>query len=99
MLRGEQTPGELKQRTERLHAFASLGEVEQTLDGLIERELVARRPRQPGQKEQRYAQLLGEEQPSAATPAVEAPGGDLTSRIAALEERVAQLEAALSERV
>jgi uncharacterized protein len=99
MLRGEQTPGELKQRTERLHAFASLGEVEQTLDGLVERELVARRPRQPGHKEQRYAQLLGEEQPSAATPAVEAPRGDLTSRIAALEERVAQLEAALSERV
>ena len=99
MLRGEQTPGELKQRTDRLHAFASLGEVEQTLDGLIERELVARRPRQPGQKEQRYAQLLGEEQPGEATPAVEATSGDLASRIAALEERVAQLEAALSQRV
>jgi uncharacterized protein YceH (UPF0502 family) len=61
MLRGVQTPGELKQRGERIHAFADLSEVHQTLAGLIERELVARLPRRPGQKEERYAQLLSEQ--------------------------------------
>jgi uncharacterized protein YceH (UPF0502 family) len=59
MLRGPQTPGELKQRTERLHEFASLDEVEGTLRKLIERELAARLPRRPGQREERYVQLLG----------------------------------------
>jgi uncharacterized protein len=59
MLRGPQTPGELKQRTERLHAFAGLEEVENTVLGLIERELAAGVPRRPGQREGRYAQLLG----------------------------------------
>jgi uncharacterized protein len=59
MLRGPQTPGELKQRTERLHPFAGLEEVDATLDGLIERGLVTRLPRRPGQREERYAQLLG----------------------------------------
>src|SRR5688572_2851825 len=52
MLRGPQTPGELKQRTERLHAFESPADLESVLDGLIERELVARLERRPGQKEQ-----------------------------------------------
>jgi uncharacterized protein YceH (UPF0502 family) len=59
MLRGSQTPGELKARSERLHRFASLDEVQGTLDGLIERALAARLPRRPGQKEERYEQLLG----------------------------------------
>jgi uncharacterized protein len=58
MLRGAQTPGELKQRTDRLHPFADLAAVEDTLERLIDRELVARLPRRPGQKEQRYVQLL-----------------------------------------
>ncbi|MGA7704566.1 MAG: YceH family protein [Solirubrobacteraceae bacterium] len=61
MLRGAQTPGELKQRGERIHAFDGLDEVHSTLSGLIERELVARLERRPGQKEERYAQLLGED--------------------------------------
>ncbi len=61
MLRGPQTPGELKQRTDRLHPFASLAEVEETLERLIERELAVRLDRRPGQKEERYAQLLGGE--------------------------------------
>ena len=61
MLRGAQTPGELKQRTQRLHPFADLAELEASLDGLIERELVERLPRQPGQKEQRYRHLLEDE--------------------------------------
>jgi uncharacterized protein YceH (UPF0502 family) len=58
MLRGPQTPGELKQRTERMHAFPDLGGVHDTLGRLIERGLVARLERRPGQKEERYAQLL-----------------------------------------
>jgi uncharacterized protein len=59
MLRGPQTPGELKQRSERLHPFAGLEELEDTVRGLIERNLVAGLPRRPGQREGRYAQLLG----------------------------------------
>ena len=58
MLRGAQTPGELKQRTERLHPFASLKELDGVIERLIERELVARLPRRPGQKETRYRHLL-----------------------------------------
>ena len=59
MLRGPQTVGELKQRTERLHRFGSIAEVAETLDGLTQRELVARLERRPGQKEERWRQLLG----------------------------------------
>lgn len=64
MLRGPQTPGELRGNAARLHEFAGLDEVEQTLNGLISREpdpLVARLPRQAGQKEIRFAQLLSGE--------------------------------------
>jgi uncharacterized protein len=64
MLRGAQTPGELKQRGERIHAFAGLEEVHATLVGLIGRELVERLARRPGQKEERYTQLLGEPESS-----------------------------------
>ncbi len=60
MLRGPQTPGELKQRTERMHPFADLASVQETLGRLIERELVRRLERRPGQKEERYEQLLQE---------------------------------------
>lgn len=59
MLRGAQTPGELKQRSERLHRFADLAAVHDTLTRLIGRGHVAELPRQPGQKEERYVQLLG----------------------------------------
>jgi uncharacterized protein len=85
MLRGAQTPGELKQRTERLHSFASLAELEETLGDLIERELVARLPRRSGQKEQRYAHRLGDEEVPHEAPT------------ASLEERVARLEAQMAE--
>jgi uncharacterized protein YceH (UPF0502 family) len=99
MLRGPQTPGELKQRTERLHPFSSLDEVEAVLGGLIERELVAHLERRPGQKEARYAQLLsGEEEPSAVAAAV-APlehMDDSADRVTALEQRVARLEETLA---
>jgi uncharacterized protein YceH (UPF0502 family) len=59
MLRGPQTPGELKQRSERLHPFAGLPDVQETLERLLERELVVRHPRRPGQKEDRFEQTLG----------------------------------------
>ena len=58
MLRGAQTPGELRQRTERMHRFGE-EELEATLAALEERELVRLLPRRPGQREQRYEQLLG----------------------------------------
>ena len=62
MLRGPQTPGELKQRSERLHRFEDLDAVEATLARLIERGHAERLDRQPGQKEERYRQLLGGEE-------------------------------------
>jgi uncharacterized protein YceH (UPF0502 family) len=91
MLRGAQTPGELKQRAERLHRFAELADVHSTLDELGRRELVERLDRRPGQKEERYRQLLGEDAhddhgatPLAAAPPREASPG-LEARVAALE--------------
>jgi uncharacterized protein len=59
MLRRAQTPGELKQRSERLHAFSDLGTVQAALERLLKRELVVRHPRRPGQKEDRFEQVLG----------------------------------------
>jgi uncharacterized protein YceH (UPF0502 family) len=90
MLRGAQTPGELKQRTERLHRFEGLPEIQQTLDGLTRRELVERLDRRPGQKEERYRHLLGGDQPAgaiAADPALASTltGPDLEARVAAVE--------------
>ena len=61
MLRGPQTVGELKRRTERLHQFESLAEVDETLNALARRDLVTRLDRRPGQKEERWAQLLSGE--------------------------------------
>lgn len=69
MLRGAQTPGELKQRVERLHAFEDLAAVQRTLEDLIEREYVERLERRPGQKEERYRHLLGGGEGSEAGPA------------------------------
>jgi uncharacterized protein YceH (UPF0502 family) len=71
MLRGPQTPGELKQRAERMHPFAGLDEVNGTLGDLIARGLVEGRGRRPGQKEDRYAQLLEVE---ASDDAPDLPG-------------------------
>lgn len=61
LLRGQQTAGELRSRTERLCSFENLEEVLQYLDNLAEIGFVAKLPRQPGQKEQRFAQLLSGE--------------------------------------
>jgi uncharacterized protein len=75
MLRGPQTPGELKQRAERQHPFAALEEVHLTLTRLIERGLVRRLERQPGQKEERYLQLLGEGADGSGSDSALAAGG------------------------
>ncbi len=95
LLRGPQTPGELRGRTERMHRFEEIGDVLAGLQKLMERELsiAAVLPRQPGTKESRYAHLLSgpvEAAPLAAAPpahASSAPGDD---------ERIAQLEAAVA---
>jgi uncharacterized protein YceH (UPF0502 family) len=86
MLRGPQTIGELKQRTERLHAFGSTAEVDQVLHELAQRELVARLGRRPGQKEERWAHLLGSDE------APEPRADPLEERLRRLEERVEALE-------
>ena len=98
MLRGPQTPGELKQRSERLRRFDSVPEVTETLEGLARRELVVRRERRPGQKEDRYAHLLGEEGSDSergVTPAVDDRYTDLEARLARLEAAFEQLSARL----
>jgi uncharacterized protein len=72
MLRGPQTPGELKQRTERMHAFGDLPALRLTLARLIERRLVRRLDRRPGHKEERYMQLLADsdaDDPTTSDPA------------------------------
>lgn len=98
MLRGPQTPGELKQRAERLHPFASLPEIEEVLRGLADRGLVTQRERRPGQKEDRFAQLLGgEDEASTASPPLEPVSDSLAERVARLEEQVAALRGALDE--
>jgi uncharacterized protein YceH (UPF0502 family) len=106
MLRGSQTPGELKQRTERMHVFGELSAVRATLERLIERELVAREDRRPGQKEERYTQLLGEDAAEQDAPVHDglvapAPAGtaldDLRDRVSRLEHEVEQLRAAMRD--
>ena len=70
LLRGPQTLGELRGRTDRMAEFSSLEEVEEELDGLAARDepLVARLPREPGRKEMRYAQLLAGDTGAVAAP-------------------------------
>jgi len=105
MLRGVQTPGELKQRSERMHPLGDLEEVLGTLERLTERGLVEAVERRPGQKEERYAQLLGASPEDIEAPAGEAEEGpeaaagqdleELERRVAALERRVSELQARL----
>jgi uncharacterized protein YceH (UPF0502 family) len=109
MLRGRQTSGELKQRSERLYDFADTAALDATLEGLMHRELVSRLPRRPGQKEQRYEQLLGgssgepeapEEEREQLHVSAPAPIDDvliarveLSTRVEHLEREVADLRA------
>jgi uncharacterized protein YceH (UPF0502 family) len=100
MLRGPQTPGELKTRGDRLYPFSTLEDVHRALASLVERELAERLPRRPGQKEERYVQLLGGA--DAPAPSVAAAENSHDDRVEALEHRVARVEdelAALRERL
>jgi len=105
MLRAEQTPGELRLRTERYHDFESVEAVEEVLDGLERREqpLAKRLDRRPGEKESRYQHLLGRassemtpdqprSEPSTGRPTTVGEIKALRERIEELEERVAELE-------
>jgi uncharacterized protein len=75
LLRGPQTPGELKSRTERMAPLNSLADVERVLGELTDRGYVRRLGRRPGQKEDRFAQLLGGDDADPLTPATdEVPG-------------------------
>jgi uncharacterized protein len=96
MLRGPQTPGELRARTERMYQFESGEELDRTLRELIERELAASLPRRPGERGQRYKHLLaaGEEEPVEPLPAP-APEPPARSHDGGLGERVGRLEAEL----
>ncbi|HLJ01960.1 MAG TPA: DUF480 domain-containing protein [Solirubrobacteraceae bacterium] len=104
LLRGPQTPGELKARTERMAQIAGLDELEQILGRLTERGYARRIARRPGQKEDRFEHLLGGAAPQAAyeppppTPAPEVPRYEppapplrdgLASRVEALEREIA----------
>jgi uncharacterized protein YceH (UPF0502 family) len=102
LLRGPQTPGELRGRAERMHRFDEIGEVLAGLQKLMEREpvLVAVLPRQPGTKESRYAHLLSgtvEAAVAAENSFVRREGGMIAGADAGLEARVVQLEATVAE--
>ena len=103
MLRGPQTPGELRQRTERLHRFPDHDSLEQVLSELGERDYVIQLDRRPGQKEQRYRLLTDEDeedetpeppQPDTRHPTPDAPSD---ARLERLEDEVAQLRAELAD--
>ncbi len=98
MLRGPQTPGELKQRVERLYPYGSTEEVEKTLELLAEHELVEKLPRRPGQSQDRWQQLLGgrEAERSTNVESVDSTQSPLEERVARLEAQVAALERALA---
>jgi hypothetical protein len=99
LLRGPQTPGELRGRTERMHRFEDLTEVQSTLQRLMQHDppLVRVLPRQPGTKESRYKHLLAGDVEDAAdvaqapSPASVASNSYDTDRIAHLENEVSNL--------
>jgi len=104
LLRGPQTPGELRSRTDRMYRFEALEDVVSTLDRLAQRDPPLARilPRQPGTKESRYTHLFSGEPPEqpnverALSPAI-ASSNSNPDRLAALEEEVSRLRADLSE--
>jgi uncharacterized protein YceH (UPF0502 family) len=100
LLRGAQTPGELKTRTERLHAFGELGEIERTLDALIDAGYVERLERRPGEKQVRYRELFtsdGDSDDSSTAPVVGLSG--LPSAAPAISAQPAVAEGDLAQRV
>ncbi|WP_330982060.1 MULTISPECIES: YceH family protein [Enterobacterales] len=97
LLRGPQTPGELRSRAQRMHEFGDTTEVENALEHLAAREdgpFVVRLPREPGKREQRYMHLFsGEVDLSATAPESASPASnDLAGRVEALEAEVADLK-------
>jgi hypothetical protein len=98
LLRGPQTPGELRGRTERLHRFDEISDVLAGLQKLMEREppVAAILPRQPGTKESRYAHLLSGPVESITLP-VATGAADLPAPNPAHEDRIVRLEAAVEE--
>ena len=100
LLRGAQTPGELRGRAERMYRFEELEDVHSTLDRLSQREppLVTVLPRQPGTKESRYMHLLSETSPPEEAAVPRAPSSSAADdRIAHLESEVAELRRELTE--
>jgi uncharacterized protein YceH (UPF0502 family) len=104
LLRGPQTPGELRSRADRMHKFEDLGIVQSTLQRLMKREppLVTVLARQPGTKEARYAHLLSGEveapPQNSAAAGISAPGGASGGeRIARLEARVDNLQSEITD--
>jgi uncharacterized protein YceH (UPF0502 family) len=102
LLRGPQTPGELRSRTERMHRFEELDDVLSALQRLMQRDppLARALPRQPGTKEIRYMHLLSGEMPlEAAQPAATSATDDSTAsdRLLQLESEVATLKQELQE--
>ncbi|ANI29068.1 hypothetical protein PL78_04345 [Yersinia entomophaga] len=102
LLRGAQTPGELRTRTNRMHEFSDVSEVEATLESLATREdgpFVVRLPREPGKRESRYMHLFSGEVAAASADelASEPVNGVLETRIAQLEYQVAELTRRLDE--
>jgi uncharacterized protein len=103
LLRGPQTPGELRGRTERLHRFEALEDVQSALQKLMQRDppLAKVLPRQPGTKESRYAHLLAGDVVEAEVPVHNGvvPGRNPADaeRISRLEEEVAELRRQVSE--
>jgi uncharacterized protein YceH (UPF0502 family) len=92
LLRGPQTLGELRSRSERMHAFTNLEEVEQVIQQLEHRSLVGRLPRHPGQKDARYSHRLGTTPPlDVAQEPSSTDGGELLARIRSLEEELARV--------
>jgi uncharacterized protein len=101
LLRGAQTPGELRGRTERMYRFEALEDVNATLDRLSQREpaLVAVLPRQPGTKESRYMHLLSGGEPGMSRSAIAPPEKTLPEddRVARLESDLAELKRQMTE--
>ncbi|MDM2843497.1 YceH family protein [Citrobacter sp. Cpo090] len=97
LLRGAQTPGELRSRASRMYEFSDMAEVESTLENLANREdgpYVVRLAREPGKRESRYMHLFCGEVDEAIAAADELPvaSGDLQARVEALETEVAELK-------
>ena len=97
MLRGPQTPGELKQRTERMQPFSTIEELNEVLTRLIDREMVAQLARRPGQKEERFAHRLSEDSDDAEEMAVAATPAVIVPPPPRRDERVDKLEREVAE--